>query len=77
MLVRKNPPSTAGFFPTRSGNKFLRGTITGHGDLDLRSCAEIIKASGYDGYVSIEFEGPEDCLDAVKTSLNNVKALFA
>jgi sugar phosphate isomerase/epimerase len=77
MLIRKNPPETAGFFPTRSGNKFLRGTITGHGDLDLRTCAEIIKASGYDGYISIEFEGPEDCLDAVKLSLNNVKALFA
>ena len=77
MLIRKNPPCTAGYFPTRSGRKFLRGTITGHGDIDLKACAEIIKASGYDGYISIEFEGPEVCKGAVETSINNVKALFA
>ncbi|MBR2435135.1 MAG: sugar phosphate isomerase/epimerase [Lentisphaeria bacterium] len=76
MLIRKKLANTAGFFPTRGGN-FLRGTITGHGDVDLISVAEIIKASGYDGYISIEFEGPENCIPAVTTSLNYVKALFA
>lgn len=77
MLIRKSTVCPAGFFPTRSGKKILRGTITGHGDIDLKTCAEIIKASGYDGYISIEFEGPESCKDAVNASLNNVKALFA
>ncbi len=75
-LIRKKLPTGEGFFGTLHG-RFLRGTITGHGDVDLFSIAKVIKDYGYDGYISIEFEGMEECKSAVKTSLANVKQLFA
>lgn len=75
-LMRKKIAAPDGFFGTLHG-RFLRATITGHGDVDLVSIAGIIRESGYDGYVSIEFEGMEECREAVRISLANVKALFA
>ncbi len=56
-----------GFFGTSGGNH-LRGTILGHGVVPVRNCLSILKNSGYDGYVSLEFEGPEDNLDAISAS---------
>ena len=64
-----------GWFETAAGNWF-RGAITGYGDLDLRSILKVIKESGYDGYISIEFEGMEDCLEASRLSLANVRRLW-
>jgi hypothetical protein len=44
---------------------------------ELIPIVKIIKESGYDGYISVEFEGKEDCLWACKVSLDNAKKLFA
>lgn len=64
-----------GWFRTASGN-WLRGAITGHGEIDLMSVLRVIKQSGYDGYLSIEFEGLEDCLLGSRLSLANVRRLW-
>ncbi|WP_080873384.1 sugar phosphate isomerase/epimerase family protein [Oceanobacillus timonensis] len=64
-----------GWFQTASGN-FLRGAISGHGDINLYDIIHIIKQSGYDGYISIEFEGMEECKQATKISLNNVQNIW-
>jgi len=65
-----NPGS--GWFGTRAGN-YLKGTIVGHGDAKVAQSLRTIKNSGYDGYVSIEFEGMEDNLTAIKIGLENIK----
>lgn len=49
-----------GWFQSRSGNH-LRGAIVGHGDLDIPAILGVIRSSGYDGYLSVEFEGMEEC----------------
>ncbi|RED55468.1 sugar phosphate isomerase/epimerase family protein [Cohnella lupini] len=59
-----------------SGGAYLRGAIVGHGDLDIRSAVRIVRESGYDGYVSIEFEGMESCVDATKLALSNARRLW-
>ncbi|MUV37259.1 hypothetical protein JNUCC1_01065 [Lentibacillus sp. JNUCC-1] len=64
-----------GWLTTTAGN-YLRGAITGHGDIDLREIIKAIKDSGYDGYISIEFEGLETCQEAAKISMDNVKKLW-
>ena len=61
-----------GFFRTRGGN-YLRGTIVGQGDAPVKQCVEVIKNSGYDGYLSVEFEGIEDNIQAVEQGLKNLK----
>lgn len=65
-----------GWFRSRGG-KYLRGAIVGNGDIDLRSVAASIKASGYDGYASVEFEGHEDCLLGCTRGIANAKRLYA
>jgi len=64
-----------GWFRSAGGN-YLRGAIVGHGDLDIRSTLRIVRESGYDGYLSIEFEGLEPCIQATRIALNNVRRLW-
>lgn len=63
-----------GFFKSRGGN-YLRGSIIGHGDIPVYQCLSIIKSSGYDGYVSVEFEGLESCLDGIEIGFANLKKM--
>ncbi len=53
-----------GWIVTRGGN-FLRGTVAGHGIVPIARCIAALKAAGYDGVVSLEFEGWEDLDDAL------------
>ncbi len=61
-----------GFFRSRGGN-YLRGAIIGQGNVDTYSCLNAIKDSGYDGYISVEFEGMEDCLKGIRIGFENIK----
>lgn len=60
------------FFRTRAGN-YLRGTVLGHGNVPVLQCLQALKDGGYDGYVSIEFEGMEDCIEALSLGVENLK----
>lgn len=64
-----------GFFKSRGGN-YLRGSIIGHGDIPVMQCLSIAKNSGYDGFVSIEFEGMENCLEAIEIGLENLRKIL-
>jgi sugar phosphate isomerase/epimerase len=64
-----------GWFQSRAGN-YLRGSIIGHGDVPIRQCLSILRRAGYDGYVSIEFEGMEDCLNALRIGKKNLEAFL-
>ncbi|MBQ8431479.1 MAG: sugar phosphate isomerase/epimerase [Clostridia bacterium] len=64
-----------GFFKTRNGN-LLRGTILGHGDVPVADCVKKIRAFGYDGTVSLEFEGAEDNLNAVRLGYAYMRELM-
>ncbi|MCZ2258490.1 sugar phosphate isomerase/epimerase family protein [Sporosarcina sp. G11-34] len=64
-----------GWMQTASGN-YLRGTIVGHGDIDIREVIKVVKAAGFDGYISVEFEGMEECKQASKIGMANVRRLW-
>ncbi|WP_017471492.1 sugar phosphate isomerase/epimerase family protein [Amphibacillus jilinensis] len=64
-----------GFFPTKFGHQ-LRGAITGQGDVDLCKILKLVKQVEYDGFVSIEFEGIEDCQMGTKQGLDLMKSLY-
>lgn len=61
-----------GFFMTRGGN-FLRGAIIGHGAVPVIQCVRILKNAGYDGYITVEFEGMEDAKTGVRLGLDTLK----
>lgn len=57
---------------TRGGN-WLRGAIIGQGNVPVKQCIRIMKRAGYDGYLSIEFEGVEDCIYGISKGFENLK----
>ncbi|MCW3795349.1 sugar phosphate isomerase/epimerase [Paenibacillus sp. LS1] len=64
-----------GWFQTSHGN-YLRGAIVGQGDIDMPEVFRVLKQSGYDGYISVEFEGMEDCKTASRIAMDNVRRLW-
>ena len=64
------------FFRSRAGN-YLRGAIIGHGNIPVAQCIGILKRAGYDGYVSIEFEGIEQTLKGIEIGLENLRRYVA
>ena len=65
-----------GYFMTRGGN-FLKGTIVGHGNVPVKQCLRALKRAGYDGYVSIEFEGMEEPIEALTIGLANLRRFIS
>lgn len=70
------PPVVDGYIQTVH-NRYIRGAVTGDGDIDLPRIVKIIKESGYSGYLSIEYEGWEECKKACERALKNVLSLIA
>ncbi len=59
------------------GGTMLRGAILGQGDIDIVSIVRNIRASGYDGFVSLEFEGSRTAAGDLHRSPDREKNLFA
>ena len=58
------------------GGKMLRGSILGQGDMDVWEILRLIKHSGFDGYISLEFEGMEECCQGTEIGLAMAKAIW-
>jgi sugar phosphate isomerase/epimerase len=54
------------------GTKFL-GTAVGEGIVELGTCIQILKDSGFDGWLSVEYEGEEDPFTAVPRCIENAR----
>ncbi len=68
-------PPGEGWGMTRGGNYF-RGAIIGHGNVPIGQCIRILKNAGYDGTLSIEFEGMEDVLSGIRIGLANLRRII-
>jgi sugar phosphate isomerase/epimerase len=66
------PNPGQGWFQSRAGN-YLRGAIIGHGDVPVTQCLRLMKRAGYDGVLSIEFEGMEDVLTGIAVGHENLR----
>ena len=56
--------------------QYLRGSIFGQGDIDVRRILRLIKNEGYDGDITLEFEGMEECREGTRLGLDNLKRLW-
>lgn len=63
-----------GFFRSRGG-AYLRGTVAGHGAVPLVQCVSALKLAGYDGFLTLEFEGKEEIEYALKAGFEYIKRL--
>ena len=59
------------YLTTRGCNKLVACAI-GDGDIPVAQCMAILRKAGYDRYVTIEFEGAEDCLQAIARGRENL-----
>ncbi len=64
-----------GYGSTRGGN-YRRATIFGHGNVPTYQILRALKNSGYDGFVSLEFEGMEENLLALEIGMENLKRMI-
>jgi len=65
-----------GWFVSRAGN-YLRGAIIGHGNVEILHCLKIMNNGGFEGVLSIEFEGMEDVLTGIQQGHDNLRRLVA
>lgn len=64
-------PAHAGYRST-SGRSLI-GTAVGEGSVDLAACVQALKDAGFDGWLSVEYEGEEDPRTAVPRSIENAR----
>ena len=69
---KKAPPGEENGYRTVSGDVLL-GTAVGEGQVDLAACIGELKSAGFDGWLSVEYEGQEDPLTAVPRSIENAR----
>ena len=68
-------PPGAGWYQSITGN-WLRGTIIGHGVTNFVPVIQVLLQSGYNGYWSVEFDGPEPALLAARQGLENIRYYY-
>lgn len=61
-----------GPFVALNGQKFV-GAAVGEGLVNLEQCLMELKVAGFDGWLSVEYEGDEDSFTAVPRSIANAK----
>lgn len=74
----RRPPGALlgeGWFKS-AGGYALRGAILGHGDIDMPAIIKEVRSSGFDGYLSLEFEGMEDCVKGSRIGLEQARHLW-
>ena len=64
-----------GYNLSRGGN-YRRATVFGHGNVPTFQILNAIRASGYDGYVSLEFEGMEPPMEGVTIGTENLQRMI-
>lgn len=70
------PAGHEGFaYGALDGSKFV-GTAIGEGNVDLAACLKALKDAGFNGWLSVEYEGEEDPIVAVPRSITNAKRFF-
>ena len=65
-----------GWRQTRAG-AYLRASVFGHGNINVKAVLQAIVDSGYDGYLSLENEGMEEPRLGCKVGFENLKRYMA
>ncbi len=74
-IRRTEPPQSDNYLRT-AHSRYIRGAVTGDGDIDLAAIVKIIVGANYRGNISIEYEGWEDCISSCRRAIRNIKNLF-
>jgi sugar phosphate isomerase/epimerase len=70
---KPEPEGYGGFSYTTIDGRKVVGTAVGEGSVDLAKCVRGLKDAGFKGWLSVEYEGDEDPLPAVRRSIENAR----
>ncbi len=70
---KQAPADHSGFTYDTLDGKHLVGTAVGEGEVNLKACIETLKEGGFDGWLSVEYEGEEDPISAIPRSIENAR----
>lgn len=69
----REPSGHEGFaYQALNGDRFI-GTAVGEGEVNLGACIQALREGGFDGWLSVEYEGEEDPFTAVPRSIENAR----
>lgn len=63
-----------GAFASRGG-KYLKGATLGEGIVPVKDCLHTLFSAGYNGFVSVEFEGSEPVIPALEKSIKLLRTI--
>lgn len=69
-------PAVSDGFLTRGGRR-IRGTVIGEGIVPIAACLGALVHAGYDGYLTVEYEGSEDPLAAIARGRANLRTFLS
>ncbi|HUW56814.1 MAG TPA: sugar phosphate isomerase/epimerase family protein [Planctomycetota bacterium] len=70
------PKMGEGWWTTPAGCQ-IQGAVVGEGDVPVRECLRALRDRGYDGYLSVEHESPEDPIEGLKRSRANLEEMVS
>jgi sugar phosphate isomerase/epimerase len=74
--IRTSPPASLADWRDRGRGYFTQATIAGEGDIGIAEAIRALQAVGYDGYLSLEYEGPEEARYANRKGLDNLRHML-
>ncbi len=74
--IRTTAPDCLEGWRDRGRGIFTRPAIAGEGDIDIGAALGHLKKAGFDGYLSLEYEGHEEARHANRRGMDNVRRLW-
>jgi sugar phosphate isomerase/epimerase len=71
--IRTSPPQPLEGWRDRGRGIFTQAAIAGDGDIGVGEAIKSLRAAGYDGYLSLEYEGPQEARYANKKGMDNLR----
>lgn len=75
-LIRHSPPESPENWRDRGRGIWTQATIAGNGNIGIAEAIQSLQAAGYDGYLSLEYEGPDEARYANKAGLENLRKIL-
>lgn len=75
-LIRTSAPEPLDNWRDRGRGIYTQATIAGDGNIGIPQAIKSLQAAGYDGYLSLEYEGPDEARYANKKGLDNLRRIL-
>ena len=75
-LIRTSAPEPLDAWRDRGRGIYTQATIAADGNIGIAQAIASLRKAGYDGYLSLEYEGPDEARYANEKGLNNLREIL-